>query len=147
MTEITTPTTIIEAIQTFIKDYEGLEDNAPVWVDYLGSQVTQYSINPMPGSRIVETYIDGSTLREYPFSFLFSGSTADDTARLGNSGLAESFADWIEEQSESGNLPLLSDNKTAESMQVTNSGYLEQEGESQTGIYAIQCKLVYTQEA
>lgn len=139
--------TIIGAIQEYLQTYEGIESGAPVWVDYIGTEVTQYEIVPMPGSRIVESYLDGSSLREYPFSFQFSGSTADDTARLGNSGFAETFADWVEEQSNSKILPILSNNKTAESMEVTNSGYLEQAGDSQTGIYSIQCKLTYTQEA
>ena len=139
--------TIITAIQTYLKTYTELDDNAPVWVDALGKVATEYAISPLPGTRIVEEYLNGSSLREFPFSFSSSESTADELERVANVGFYEAFAQWLDEQSNAGNLPTLDAGKTAEKIESTGWGYLYQEGESGTGIYQIQCKLTYTQEA
>lgn len=139
--------TIIAAIQTYLKTYTELDDNAPVWVDALGKVATEYAISPLPGTRIVETYLNGSSLREFPFSFSSSESTADELERVANVGFYEAFAQWLDEQSDAGTLPTLDAGMTAEKIESTGWGYLYQEGESGTGIYQIQCKLTYTQEA
>jgi hypothetical protein len=136
---------IIEAIQDYIKDCTELDVGAPVWVNYLGNEPVEYSIVPIPGSRILETYLDGSSLRVYPFAFQSVESTADDLERLGTQGFYEAFADWLEEQTTVGNLPVLDYNKQSELLEATGWGYLFQEGESATGIYQIQCQLQYIQ--
>ncbi len=137
---------IISALQTYIKTYSDLKTNAPVWVDYLGSTPTEYAIIPLPGSRIVESYIDGSSIREYPFALQSSESTADDLERLETNGFFETFADWLESQSEDGILPTLDSGQTAIKIEATGWGYLFEQGQSQTGIYNIQCVLQYEEE-
>lgn len=140
------PTSIIEGIRSFIRTYTGLDENAPVWVEYLGNVPTEYAVLPLAGSRVIETYITGKRLMEYPFAFRSMESTADDLARLENNGFFEAFAEWLDEQTESGNLPDLPDGKTAESIEALGWGYLFEQGESDTGIYQVQCRLVYEEE-
>ena len=137
---------MIGAIQDYIKTYTSLKSGAPVWVDYLGSNPVEYSIVPLPGARVIESYIDGSSLRSYPFAFQSMESTADDLERLGTQGFYEDFADWLEEQTENGSLPTLGAGQTAESINVTGWGYLFEQGDSLTGIYQIQCLLKFKQE-
>lgn len=137
---------MISALQTYIKTYSSLKTGAPVWVDYLGSMPTEYTIVPLPGERIVESYVDGSSYREYPFAFQSAESTADDLERLESQGFFEAFADWLESQTDEENFPILESGKTATKIESTGWGYLFQQGESQTGIYNIQCKLTYFQE-
>jgi hypothetical protein len=137
---------IISSIKTYLATYTGLESGAPIWVDYLGSVPVQYSIVPLPGSRIVEQYIDGSSLREFPFAFQTVKSTADNLERLESIGFQEEFADWLESQTAAGVLPTPGTKKTAESIEATGWGYLFEQGDSDTGIYQIQCKLVYRQQ-
>ncbi len=136
---------IISAIQSYIKNCTELEYGAPVWINYLGNEPIEYSIVPIPGSRVVETYLDGSSLRVYPFAFQSVESTADDLERLEAQGFYEAFADWLEEQSELGELPELGSGRISEKMEAVNWGYLFQSGESATGIYQIQCQLQYMQ--
>jgi len=142
-----TVTTIIDAVQTYLKTYSGLASGAPVWVDFLGQSPTEYGIIPLPGARIVETYIDGSSIREFPFAFQSTESTADDLERFENNGFYETFADWLESQTLAGALPTMESGKTAEKIEALGWGFLFQQGESQTGIYQIQCKLTYKQNA
>ena len=138
--------TLIDAIRTYLKTYSGLEAVAPVWVDYLGTTPTEYSVAPLAGSVIVEEYIDGSSLREYPFAFRSVESTADDLARLENIGFFEAFADWLESQTEAGVLPTLGTGQTPELIEALGWGYLFEQGNSETGVYQVQCRLVYKQE-
>lgn len=138
---------VIAAIKTYLATYTGLKTGAPLWVDYLGETATEYSISSLAGARIVENHIDGSTVREFPFSFSSTESTADELERLENLGFYEAFAEWLETQSKSDTLPTLGTGKTATKIEALGWGYLFQPGDSGTGIYQIQCKLTYDQEA
>ena len=136
---------MISRLRTYLMTYSGLVANKPLWVDYLGQVPTEYSISPLAGSRIVESYIDGGSLREFPFAFSSMESTADNLERLENIGFYEAFADWLEAQTNAGTLPTLDSGKTATAIEATGWAYLYQSSESQTGIYQIQCKLTYDQ--
>lgn len=136
---------IIESIRNYMINYSGLTTNAPVWVNFLGNDPTQYSIVPLAGSRIIEKYLDGGSLREFPFAFQSMESTADNLERLESIGFYEAFSDWLDSQTEAGTLPTLASGKTPTLIEALGCGYLYQEGESSTGIYSIQCRLEYIQ--
>ena len=138
---------VLSAVQTYIKNYSGLATGAPVWVNNLGVNPTEYGIVPLPGSRVVEWYLDKSSLREFSFAFELVNSTADDVERLKSSDFFETFADWLESQTESEAFPTLGAKQTAYKIEALGWGYLDQQGESNTGIYLIQCKLTYQQSA
>jgi len=137
--------TVIESIQTYIKTCTELEEGRPVWVNYLGG-VNQYSIVPLPGTKVLEEYLNGVKIMDFPFAFQTMNSTADDLERLANAGFFESFSDWMYTQTELGNLPTLGAGQTAELIEAVNCGYLFAQGESDTGIYQIDCRLQYRQE-
>lgn len=138
---------LIAAVRTYIKTYTGLTSGAPIWVDYLGPVPTQYAVIPLPGSKTLESYLDGGSLRSFPFAFSMVASTSDDAERLKTEEFTEAFAAWLESQTEAGILPTLGIKQTAESIRAVNWGYLDQQGESDTGTYLISCQLVYEQEA
>lgn len=137
---------IIQAVRDYLQNYSGLETNAPIWVDQLGSSPTQYAVIPVPGEKIIENYIDGSSMRVYPFAFQSMESTADDLERLETAGFYETFADWLESQTKSGSLPNLENGKKAIAIEALNWAFLYEQGQSDTGIYQIQCRLIYEQE-
>jgi len=137
--------TIIESVKTFIATYSGLVANVPLSVDALGDTPTEYAIIPLPGSKIVEPYIDGSSLREFPFAFQSTMSTADELERIENSGFYEDFAAWLESQTLAGTLPTMGNGKTAEVIEAVGWGYIQDQGESSTAIYQITCRLTYKQ--
>jgi len=137
---------LISAVQAYLKTYSSLKSGAPVWVDNLGPSATEYSVVALPGQRIIETYLDGTTIREFPFAFQSMESTADDPERLAIIGFYEAFANWLEAQPAVGVLPSLGVKQTAEKIEATVGGYLMQQGESGTGVYQISCKLTYQQQ-
>lgn len=138
---------ILSAVQTYLKDYSALESGAPLWVDFLGSEGTQYAVLPLPGQRIIEQYLNGATVREFPFAFQSMESTADDLERLETAGFYEAFADWLESQTASEDFPTLEENQEPTKIEALGWAFLYEQGVSDTGIYQIQCKLTYEQES
>lgn len=137
---------IIESLKTYISTCPHLNALADLNVDSLGAGSVNYSIDPLPGARVVETDILGNKTREYPFAFTSREITVDDLARISNNGFFENFAEWLEDQTDNNNLPDLGTKKVAESIEATSWGYLYQRDENdQTGIYQIICKLTYTE--
>ena len=136
---------IISALQTYIKTCDVLTSGALVNVDHIGPVPVEYGISPLPGARIVNHYISGKTLREYPFAFRSALYTTDNLTRLDNAGFGEQFADWLEQQTAAGNLPTLGAGQTATAIEATGWGHLYEQGQSDTGVYMIQCRLEYEQ--
>jgi hypothetical protein len=85
-------------------------------------------------------------MREYPFAFQSAEYTADELERLETSGFFEAFADWLESQTNAGVLPTLGAKQTALEIEATSWAYLFEQGNSETGIYQIQARLIYEQE-
>ncbi len=138
---------ILSILKTYLQGYSELKENAPIWVDFLGDTPTQYSIVPLPGARIIEQYVDDSTLREFPFAFQSMEYTADETERIATSEFYEAFADWLEEQSKNETLPTMNTNQEPVSIEAVSWAYWLEKGKSDTGIYQINCKLTYGQGA
>jgi hypothetical protein len=136
---------IISALQIYLKTYSSIPAAVPVMVDYLSIIPAGYAIIPLAGNKIVESYVDGSSLREFPFAFQSMQSTADDLARLENNGFFEAFSDWLDSQTAAGTLPTLATGRTPVEISAIGWGYLYQQGESDTGVYQVQCKLIYEQ--
>jgi hypothetical protein len=136
---------IIDDVRDFISDFNGLENNAVMSVDFIGQDPVHYAIVTLPGARVRETYLNGASEREFPFAFQATLSTADDITRVANSGFYEDFADWFEQQTEAGNLPELGEGKTPLSIEAIGWGYIMDAGESGTAVYQITCRLVYDQ--
>jgi hypothetical protein len=140
-----TTTSMISAVRTYLATYSGLATNAPLWVNYLGADPTQYAIIPLAGTKIIEQYLDGGSLREFPFAFQSMESTADELERLESIGFYEAFSAWLESQTAAGTFPTLNAGQTPETIEALTWGFLYQQGESATGIYQVTCKLTYSQ--
>ena len=136
---------IIGEMVTYLKGYSGLVMGAPLWVNHLGGTATQYAILPLPGEKVIEVDILDRKTCEYPFAFQSMESTADDLARLENLGFYEDLAAWFDSQTEAGELPDLGPKKTAIAIEALTWGYIFEQGESQTGVYQVNCRLVYEQ--
>lgn len=137
---------LIESVKAYIAKYAGLETGAPLWVDYLGDQPTGYAIIPLPGTKVVEQYLDGGSLREFPFAFQSMELTADEQERIDNIGFYEAFSDWIEEQDVKRDFPVLAEGKTPLRIEALGWAFVYETSESETAVYRIQCKLTYEQD-
>lgn len=138
---------LISSLKTYIATYGGLETGAPLLIDVLGKEPKQYAIVPVPGARIVESYVDGGSKREYPFAIQSMEANGDDPTRQAINEFYESLADWFESQTLAGTLPTLGAGKTATDIEALGWGFLSEFGESGAGIYQIQARLTYEQNA
>ena len=138
---------VLSAVTTYIKEFSELATGAPVWVDYLGGDPTQYSVTPLPGAHIISEDIIGNTEREFPFAFQSTESTADDLERLETANFYELFAMWLESQTKSGDFPTMEEGQYPTKIEALGWGFLYEQGVSDTGIYQIQCRLTYEQTA
>jgi len=130
----------IKAVQDFLLSYQSLEDNRPVWVEMLGEEPLSYAVFLVPGKQVEEDIIGNKTV-SYPFGFGAVEVIADNSALLA-AEFYEAFADWLDEQTESGNLPTLDTGKTALSIEALDTATIIERAEK-TGVFQILCKLVY----
>jgi hypothetical protein len=139
-------TTILSAVKAFMATYSGLESGAIILTDHINAPIS-YSIVPLPGEQVIETYLNGSSTRVFPFLFQTAKSTADELERIETAGFHEVLMDWLDSQTEAGTLPSLPTGKTAEEIRAVSWGYLYQEGQSSEGVYQVSCLLTYGQVA
>jgi hypothetical protein len=137
---------ILEALKTFIKTYSGIGANGVVLADYLSGKPNEFAISPQPGNKIVEKYINGGSVRQFSFALQMTVFTADEAVRITNNGFYEGISDWFESQTLAGTLPTLNTNQHPTLIEALSQPALFQQGESETGIYSMQCRLEYDQD-
>lgn len=138
---------IISSIKTYLEAYTELESSAPIWVNYLRKEPTDYSIVPLGGSRKVVEYIHGNSgIRTFDFALQSNRFTANDAERIGNVEFFEALADWLDDQTEADDLPALASGLNALKIEALGFGYLYEQGSDETGVYQIQCRLEYSKE-
>jgi hypothetical protein len=138
--------TIIEALRTYISTYAPLDDAFPVHVDYLPNQTSSYSIDPVPGTTVIEQYMDGSSLRRYLFVLSSREPYGEDVLQnLTNSSFYEDFAEWLETNTKAGTFPVLESDKAPQRILASGLGYILEEG-TDTARYQIQCSIEYEQK-
>lgn len=133
----------IEAIRDYFMKCPILKDGA-LNIDYLGSEAVQYSIETMISSNpIVKQYTDGSSLRQYPFSFMSTEIYSQDVIdQLGTCGFYEELEQWIEENNKVGDLPEI---EGIQRLEVIAPGYLFNADQT-VARYQIQCRILYVKE-
>ncbi|WP_291653806.1 chloramphenicol resistance protein [Clostridium sp.] len=138
---------ILDSVRNFIMTcpYLNAIDNG-VNVNYLGDQAGTYSINQEPDEIIIKKYVNGDTLREYNFILVSKEIYTDNVMKnIKISSFYEEFLDWLEEQTNKGNLPNLGENKKAISVEAINNGHVLKVENDKVN-YQIKCKLIYLRE-
>jgi hypothetical protein len=140
---------IMESVRTFIKtcpfllEFDGFIN---VNVDYLGEEITTYSIEEIPCEPILKKYIGGGALKQCQFIFASREPYGSDVMQnILNSSFYEDFQNWIEEQNNLGNLPILTDGSESQEIKVLSNGYAFQVSEDK-GRYQIDLRLKYLKQ-
>lgn len=118
---------IINSIRKFIltcpflnESDEGIRLN----INYLGENSTVYSIEEAPCKLVIKTYINGDSDRQFIFVFCSREPYGSDIMQnLTNSSFYEDFANWIEEQNNNKNFPVLDNGCRSEKIEVLSTGY------------------------
>ena len=134
---------MIQAIKNYFLQYTNFPPSALLNVDALGNEVDNFSIDFTPCKRILETYLNGTTERQQ--TFVLAGRFVYNND---NTTILEFFNDieqWIENNNNAGNLPVLSSGQTAEKIEVMSNGYLISQDGTEAR-YQIQLRLLYREE-
>ena len=136
---------ILQAIKNYMLLFPLLQEDAPLLSDHADGSEVQYSIIQLPGTRVLEEDLAGNQACQYTFAFQSTESTLDELQRFANADFYEQLSNWFISQSLQEILPTLSDDQTPELIETITGGYLMQE-ETGTGVYQIQCRLLYNQQ-
>ena len=134
---------IIEAIREYISKLDCMKvfDNA-INVNYLDSETDSFSIEEVPSQSIIKKYVDGSSIRQFQFTFCSREPYGSEVIQnIDNSTFYEDFANEIEDKNNKGILPLLEDVEVR-SLEVTSSAYAVSVTEEK-GMYQINLNLKY----
>lgn len=140
--------TIIESLKSYILTCPYLAALSAVNVDFLPESPDTYSIEQVPANSVIQTYLDGSSVRQFVFVFASRFYYSDEIMNnINNSGFYENFSNWLDEQTENGNLPTMSVGLHPSKIEAMSSGYLfDISGDLSNARYQIQCRLIYDKE-
>lgn len=112
-------------------------------VDFLDAESGSYSVNTTPAEPIVKRFVNGSTVRQYVFTFTSAELYGEEIRQnLDNAGFWEDFTAWIETVE----LPQTLDaNQEAQQIEVLSSGYAYLT-DADSARYQIECRLLYKQK-
>lgn len=135
--------TIIKSIMDYFSNCSLLFGNQDsISADILPSEAHSFSVETVPCNEIIKSYVDGSAKKQYLFVFASRQYFGDNEINLENSAFYEEIAEWIEEQNEIGNLPVLPNPLESQQIKVISSGYVIDNDETKAR-YQIQCRLKY----
>lgn len=118
-----------------------LEENAPIHVDGLRPEPVNYALGALGGETVAEEYVDGSSLKRFPFAFSAMLYGLEDGDRLESDALMETLAAWMEAPE---NLPLLEEGQKANRMRVPErGGRTDTSGGDAFAAYRMKCELEY----
>lgn len=140
---------LIERIKEYMETCPFFVNLEPFGVDFLSSNLNTSSIEKVPTKKIIESYVDGSSRRQFTFVLASRFNYSDEIRNnIENSGFFENFENWIDENNEDRIFPDLGSDKTVEEIELLTDGYLFNVAEGMnTARYQIQLRIIYEQKS
>ena len=115
---------IIDKIRDFLYEYKFFNDNNTlINVNYLGTEIGDFSIEPLPVSPTVKTYINGDKIKRYEFALVSKSSFNEDHIKnIENCGFFENFESWIEQKNDNFQLPILGQGMESRTIEIMSNG-------------------------
>ena len=134
---------MVDSIMNWLKQYI-VDTN--IEIDYIGEDALGYSLKLPVNTPIISKDINGNKYMQKLFSFNARTLYGDADTNETNLKLFQDFKEWVEEQNENDNLPILEDNQEPIEVEVLTDGYLLQaDNDLQNAVYIIQCRLLYNE--
>ena len=134
---------IIKALQDFLATYEGM-NLQPLATDMAGTVISKYALAPSGNGKTI-TDIVGNKTFENNYVFYAKETAANETDRQDNYDFLEGLSDWLDEQNDADNFPILPTGYEVGSIEVSNA-MLFDIYEDGTGLYQVQIKLKFTKK-
>jgi len=137
---------IISGIVSYLEQCPLLGEGL-IRVDCLGPDPVEYSVDVLPVNPVVQTYINGASIRQYLFAVSSRESYGLDLIEnMNHSGFYEQLGEWFERQSAEKNFPDIGEGKKVQTIETVTSGYLLAT-DGKTARYQIQIRIVFFKEA
>lgn len=137
---------IIEGLSEYFLDCPLLKDGV-FRVDALGNSPVEYALETGLTSPVIQTYVDGSSIRQYQFNFNSREAySMDRILAIQNESFYEELCNWVEVQSNAGNLPEMPEGCEAQALEVVAPGYML-DATMENAFYQVQLSLQYFKEA
>lgn len=141
---------MVESIIQGIVDYFmkcPLLENGVFRMDALGEEAVEYTIETGMCNPVVKKYVDGSSVRQYQFSFASREFySMDRIQNMQNICFYEKLAEWVEDQSRNENLPDMPEGMYPRELEVMAQGYIFSNA-MMSARYQIPLRLLYYKEA
>lgn len=134
---------ILKALQDYLQTYEGM-NLQPLATDLAGTVISKYALAPS-GNGKTTTDIVGNKTFENNYVFYAKEYAADESERKENHDFLEGFSDWLDEQNDANNFPVLTGGYGVDNIAVSNAMLMDI-GEDGNGLYQIQIKLTITKK-
>jgi len=135
---------VVEYIMKLMRSCPYIDSKNPLYLDFIGKDKGNFSIFPLAGSIVVEEYLSGSRVEEYPFAIASRFGTIDERARRENSAFTEQVEAWMRQLTRNEEFPAMGQGRRAQSLEVLGRGVIMQQDDNlHRGEYQIQCRLVY----
>lgn len=116
-------------------------------IDRVDAEALSYSIESLPSDPIAKRYLNGDTIRVFPFALTARRSFILDEDRETNSDSYEKVALWMEELTRKRKLPAMAAGQTPQKLQATGHTYVMEPAEDgNTALYVMQAQLIYYQK-
>lgn len=134
---------IIKSLQNFLETFDGMElkDIPQVLTDSTDTYASSYALAPAGNGKII-TDIAGNKTYQNNYVFYAKEAAADEVDRQDNYDFLESFSDWIDEQNDIENFPILPANYKVEELLVSNVLLFDIDDDG-TGLYQVQIQLIF----
>lgn len=133
---------LIECVRDFVLTFPELDEEGCLYVDYLGDQAIEYSVEAVPCDPVFRRYTDGGCMKQFLFVFASREFySADVNQCIENLAFYEHFEHWITDNNLNGELPDL-DGRTPVSIEVLTGGYAF-DADTNTARYQMQLRLLY----
>lgn len=136
---------LIECVRDFVLTFPELDEEGCLYVDYLGDQAIEYSVEAVPCDPVFRRYTDGGCMKQFLFVFASREFySADVNQCIENLAFYEHFEHWITDNNLNTVLPDL-DGRSPVSIEVLTGGYAF-DADSNTARYQMQLRLLYEEE-
>lgn len=135
---------IIESIRDYIGNLDCMATyNNAININFLDGEVDSFSLEEIPCTPVLKKYVDGSTLRQFEFTFCSREPYgAEIIQQIENSSFYEDFTEEIENKNHESILPIGDSNIEPISIEVTSNAYVVAT-EEDTAMYQINLNFKY----
>lgn len=136
--------TVGQSVIYWLYGFGNIDARERIETDQLSGEAGSYGLYKQPTTESV-AFVDGSRdVTEY-YNLLARQASKSDFSRVSNQAWMEALEDWVRQQNQARNLPVLDGGRTCNGIAVSVSAYMIDAAETGTAEYQIAVAINYTE--